>query len=310
MRRLRDSIPCIAPHSIACIARHSIACIALLLASAPLCAETPSSTAATPPATTAPVAHPAHERVIPLEHGSNFRDIGGYATRDGHHVRWGMIYRSAATPDLTAADIAKINALGLNDLIDLRSDEERVFAPTKLDGIPTTSVGYSMNALMTPGGGFNLQAIYRQFPSFLAPQLKVVFHDLANGHSRIAYNCSAGQDRTGFVTAMVLSALGVPRETIYQDYLLSTGYRHPEYELPPIGPEMAASNSVAAYFAKAQKDPRFTTPNPLYGADKVPYLKTAFDEIDRKWGSVDAYLRDEIGLDGQDIRALRKAYLN
>jgi protein-tyrosine phosphatase len=258
-----------------------------------------------PVAPVAPAAPAGPERLVALEQGSNFRDIGGYATKDGRHVRWGVIYRSGATPLLTANDIARIKALGLSNLVDLRSDEERSLAPTKLDGIPYTAVGYSMQQMMS-GGGFNIEGLYRKFPTFLAPQLKIIFRDLETPQSRIAYNCSAGQDRTGFVTAIILAALGVPRETIYSDYLLSTQYRHPEYELPTIDPQAAASNPIAAYFAKYQKDPHYLTPAPLYGADKKPYLAASFDEIDKRWGSVDNYLRDEVGLTAEDLAKLRR----
>jgi protein-tyrosine phosphatase len=250
-----------------------------------------------------------HERLVALDHGSNFRDIGGYAAQDGKHVRWGMIYRSAATPLLTPADVARLKALGLANLVDLRSDEERLLAPTRLDGIPYSAVGYSMATMMSPSGGFDMKGIYRNFPTLLAPQLRIIFRDLIRTREPIAYNCSAGQDRTGFATAMILSALGVPRDVIYQDYLLSTGYRHPEYELPHIDPALAATSPVASFLAKMQQDPRYAKPNPLYGADKVPFLTYSFDEIDTKWGSVDNYLRQEVGLTAQDLERLRTLYL-
>jgi len=96
---------------------------------------------------------------------------------------------------------------------------------------------------------------------------------------------------------------------IYQDYLLSTGYRHPEYELPPIDAALAATSPVAGMLAKAQQDPRYAKPNPLFGADKVPYLTYAFDEIDAKWGSPENYLKQEVGLTAQDIDQLRALYL-
>src|SRR3546814_12094115 len=79
-------------------------------------------------------------------------------------------------------------------------------------------------------------AVYRDFPQQLVPQLRVLFDTLLAKEGPVVYNCSAGQDRTGFATAMIMSALGVPREVIYKDYLLSTGYRKPLYELPKIDP--------------------------------------------------------------------------
>src|SRR3546814_18531331 len=81
-----------------------------------------------------------------------------------------------------------------------------------------------------------MSAVYRDFPQQLVPQLRVLFDTLLAKEGPVVYNCSAGQDRTGFATAMIMSALGVPREVIYKDYLLSTGYRKPLYELPKIDP--------------------------------------------------------------------------
>src|SRR3546814_680316 len=81
------------------------------------------------------------ERALPLEHGSNFRDIGGYPAAGGKHVRWGMIFRSGGTPLLNDADEQRIGALKLGEMVDLRSSEERVLAPTRIYGVRYTAVG-------------------------------------------------------------------------------------------------------------------------------------------------------------------------
>ena len=247
---------------------------------------------------------PVAERVIPLAGGSNFRDIGGYPAAGGKHVRWGMVYRSGATTMLTASDLAQVGTLGLADMIDLRSDEERVLAPSRIDGVRYATVGYSMTAMKISGG---MDTTYRQLPSFLAPQLRLIFATLLRGEGPLAYNCSAGQDRTGFATAMILSALGTPRDVILSDYHLSTTYRRPENEMPPISDAQAASNPVAAMFASYQRMPN-TKPQPLKTADGTAYLSFALAEIEAKWGSVDNYLKSEIGLSAADLHRLRALY--
>lgn len=253
------------------------------------------------------------ERLLPLEQGSNFRDIGGYPAAGGKHVRWGLIYRSGASAMLTDADVRQVQALNLRQLVDLRSDEERVLAPTRIDGVPYAAIGYSMGALVKPTGGSteirNGGMLYRNFPTFLAPQLRIIFRDLLLDKGPIAYNCSAGQDRTGFATAMILSALGTPRDVILQDYHLSTRYRQPSHEMPRINLAAYPNNPVAALFAKYQDDPRAAVAQPLKEADGRAFLSSAFDEIDRRWGSVDAYLRQEVGVTGADIALLRRIYL-
>jgi protein-tyrosine phosphatase len=253
------------------------------------------------------------ERLLPLERGSNFRDIGGYPGVDGKHVRWGLIYRSGASPMLTDADVAQVHALKLSQMVDLRSSEERVLAPTRIDGVPYVAVGYSMANLVKPTGGNveikNGGAIYRNFPTLLAPQLRIIFADLLSDKGAIAYNCSAGQDRTGFATAMILSALGTPRDVILQDYHLSTKYRQPINEMPKINLAAHPNEPVAALFAKYQDDPRGAVAQPLKEADGTAFLASAFDEIDKRWGSVDLYLEREIGVNKADIANLRRIYL-
>jgi protein-tyrosine phosphatase len=155
----------------------------------------------------------------------------------------------------------------------------------------------------------SMEKIYRTFPTQLAPQIKIVFRKLLSKEGSTAYNCSAGQDRTGFTTGLILSALGVPRETIYADYVLSTPSRRPQWEMPQISDAMAQSNPVAGFFAGFQKDPAAHKANPLVTADGTPFLSYALGEIDNRWGSVDNYLEQEIGLSKLDIAALRATYL-
>lgn len=249
------------------------------------------------------------ERVLPLEAGSNFRDIGGYPVAGGRQVKWGLIYRSGGTPLLTANDRATIAGLGLANMVDLRSDEERVMAPTRIDGVPYAAVGYSMGALMggaDAAGG--METVYRRLPAMMAPQLRQIFARLLRAEGPLVYNCSAGQDRTGFATAAILAALGAAYPTIVADYHLSTKYRRPEYEMPHIDAAQRAASPVAAFFARYQDDPRARQPQPLMTADGKSYLDFAFAELTRKWGGVDGYLRRELGLTGRDLQRLRSLY--
>jgi len=252
----------------------------------------------------------AAERLLPLEQGSNFRDIGGYRTADGKHVRWGLIYRSGATPLLTDSDLAQIKALGLRNMVDLRSDEERVLAPTRIDGVAYTAVGYSMLEVFSHmGARGNGGDLYRNFPKMLAPQLRILFSMLKRDEGPVVYNCSAGQDRTGFATALILSALGVPRETILKDYHLSTQFRHPEFEMPRINAAAFPDNAFAQFLARGQDAAEMHKAQPLYDPDGSSFLSSAFDEVDQKWGSVDAYLEQEIGVSAEDIARMRADYL-
>jgi len=251
------------------------------------------------------------ERLVPLAQGSNFRDLGGYAAAGGKHVRWGKVYRSGATPLLSDADVAEVKSLGLADMVDLRSSEERVLAPTKITHVPYTAIGYSMTEMMqTDPAKFNPSTagdLYGELPAFLAPHVRIVFAKLLRGEGPLVYNCSAGQDRTGFVSAMILSALGVPRETILEDYHLSTAVRQPQFEMPKIDPAAYPGNPVAKMFGAASGVVR--KPQPLKTADGTAYLTKAFAAIEQRWGSVEAYLDKEAGVDAADLATLRANYL-
>jgi protein-tyrosine phosphatase len=251
------------------------------------------------------------ERALPLAQGSNFRDLGGYPAADGKRVKWGLIFRSGGTPLLTDADLEQVGHLQLREMFDLRSSEERVLAPTRISGIRYSSVGYSMASLIADSSnGFRDPGIaYRRFPALLAPQAREIFASLVRGDAPLAYSCAAGQDRTGFMTAMILTALGVPREAVYEDYHLSTTYRRPQYEVPKIDTRTQAGNPVAMLFARYQADPNYAQPKPLYGPEQKPLLAFAFEEIDQRWGSVNAYLAKEVGLDAGETASLRQRYL-
>ena len=251
------------------------------------------------------------ERLIPLAQGSNFRDIGGYTGAGGKHVRWGLIYRSGGQPLMTPQDVQQVKALGIDQIVDLRSTEERVIAPTKIMGVPYSAVGYSMADLFrqaNAGAIRNGADGYHQFPALLAPQLRLIFAHLLHRSTPIVYNCSAGQDRTGFVTAIVLTALGVSRDQIISDYYLSTTYRRPEFEIPHLDPATLPDDPVLRQLASYQQRPEWKTPQPLHD-EQGPFLRGAFQEIDARWGSVDQYLAKEIGVSAADLATLRRTYL-
>ncbi len=150
---------------------------------------------------------------------------------------------------------------------------------------------------------------YRNFPTMLAPQVKTLFRILLAAEGPLAHNCSAGQDRTGFATTLVLTVLGVLQEVILADYHLSTVYRHPEYELPKVDATGQPEDSAAFLFATLQKDGRVTKPQPLYDAKHRALLEYAFDEMQSRWGGVEGYLAKEVGVSSADIAKLRQTYL-
>lgn len=247
------------------------------------------------------------ERVLPLERGSNFRDIGGYPAAGGKHVRWGLIYRSGATPLLSDRDLRYLRALNLTAMIDLRSVEERQLAPTRLSDatIHYVAIDYRFDTLIPKADSDDVGMIYRHWLTSLAPQFQAVFRALLAHSGPIVYHCTAGQDRTGVATALLLLALGAPRDIILQDFLISTQYRHPEYEIAALDLSRYPGNPAAALLSEVRAE----KPTPLRQPSGRPFLADVFDEIDQRWGNIDNYLAEVLGVDAVQVAQLRADYL-
>lgn len=252
------------------------------------------------------------ERVLPLQQGSNFRDIGGYAAADGRRVKWGKVYRSGAMPLLTKADYDLLGQLGLGTIVDLRSTDERQIAPDELDdrtGALFVANDYSLKALMAGMASTDGEYLYRGVGKSMAPQYRAIFKRMLAGDGGVLYHCSAGQDRTGVATALIYSALGVPRETILRDYHLSTALRRPQFEMPPLDPADWPGNPIIPYYVAAQKNPGGAKAEPLFTRAGNSHLAQFFELIDREYGSVAGYLKTELGLGDSDLAKLRTMYL-
>jgi len=254
----------------------------------------------------------AHERFVPLEGGQNFRDLGGYRTSNGRSVKWGLIYRSATMGKLSAGDFQALKAMGVRTVVDLRASDERKrepfsppagFAPAMLTrdyelgsselakamrSTPTMTAETARNAFVTS---------YATVPFEFAGQYRQMFAQLLARNVPLIVNCSAGKDRTGVAAALILTALGVPRATIMQDYLLSNPSAQPRRATP----------------IPAATDPRMRGMAPdvaavLAGVD-APYLDSALKAIESRPGGMNGYFRNELGLTPADLRRLKTLYL-
>lgn len=250
------------------------------------------------------------ERVLPLQQGSNFRDVGGYVTRDGRTVKWDKAFRSGAMPLLTDADYALLGQLGIDNVVDLRSLEEREVAPDLLDdklGALFIANDYSLRPLMAKmaqGGGENM---YAGMEKMLAPQFRSLFRRLIADEGAVVYHCSAGQDRTGMATAILYDVLGVDRETILKDYHLSTELRRPEFEMPKVDPKDYPNNPILKYYVAAD-DGKARKAEPLYTPSGASHLAQFFAYLDKQYGGSEAYLRT-LGFTDADFAKLRETML-
>lgn len=255
----------------------------------------------------------AAERELPLEKGSNFRDLGGYKGAGGKSIRWGKIFRSGAMPMLSEADYALLGQLKINSIVDLRSLDERQVAPTQLDdrtGALYISNDYSLAPLMASTSQPEREYVYRGMGKLLAPQYRAIFRRLLADEGAVMYNCSAGQDRTGIASALILTALGVDRETILKDYHLSTALRRPQNEMPAVNPADYPGNLIVQYYVAASKKPGGAKPEPLYSTSGKAHLTQFFELIEREYGSVEGYLKTELGIGPLDVAKLRAIYLS
>lgn len=240
------------------------------------------------------------DRLVRLQGTTNFRDAGGYATADGGWVEMGRVYRSDALDNLTDADLAELTRLGITTDIDLRTEGERTSAPDSLwdgvDYVVADVLGSTANFTVTSADASValMQGAERQMVSSDAARQAYtqVFDLIAQRKGAVVYHCSAGKDRTGWASATLLLMLGVPRDTVLTDYLLSNTYRD-NYNTQVLG-------SLPASYAAAYA--------PLLEV-RESYLQAGYDEVSAVFGTEQAYLRDGIDVSRADLARIRAKLL-
>jgi protein-tyrosine phosphatase len=248
------------------------------------------------------------DRFLPLERGHNFRDLGGYRTDDGRHVRRGMIFRSGSMSDLTEDDVEQLARLGIVCICDLRTTSERTKHPTRWHDATRVRMlardyDHSEGSLasLTMGDGKEVRgrmiSLYRRLHEEQRDTYAALFDRLVAGEAPLLFNCAAGKDRTGVAAALILSALGVPREAVIEDYVLSDRYSEPLFALLCSNPRYGLSEDT----------PRETW-LPMTRAFPE-YIEAMLDTLDKGYGSVETYLDKELGVDRAAIVRLRDTLL-
>ena len=251
------------------------------------------------PAELPPAAREAQRR-LPVYGAANLRDLGGYATRDGRALRWGVLYRSDALNDLDDEDVAYLGRLKLSRVVDFRSDAERERDPDRLpDGVtaelaPIAGSGLDpaelQDRLMSGDVTADQAAAWlvdgnRAFVGEFRDVYARFLHELADpANLPMLFHCTAGKDRTGYAAALVMLALDVPRETAMRDYLLTNQFMERKTR------SLLRLIQIASLF-RADPDQLM----PLFEA-RESYLGAAFAAIDEAHGT-DVYLRDALGVD-------------
>ena len=243
--------------------------------------------------------HP--DRVLPLQGASNFRDLGGYPGEGGRPLRWRRLFRSDHLGGLTEADQQLLAGLGVSRAFDFRGVHERAAVPYSLPGLvqhplsiePT--VVQTMQAVVARGEALTVPVVvelmnelYRGLVNDQSHRFAELFEHLLDHDAPAVFHCTAGKDRTGFAAAMILLALGVPRELVLQDYLLTNRhFRHPKMPPSAIPPEAVAV---------------------LWGV-REDFIEAALHAVDRDHGGVERYLAERLKLTPAARQALRERYL-
>jgi protein-tyrosine phosphatase len=233
----------------------------------------------------------------------NFRDGGGLPSGFGGRLKSGWLYRSGNPSSATPEDLARLVALDFNLIADLRYGAERQAEPhpwpehlagrlvQHLGGEAREAPHYAAlrDGSMDEAVGHRLyEEIYREVPfdAEYKPVLDRLIHELTEGEGPMLLHCAAGKDRTGMFVALIQHALGVPQDEIFANFLLS----NQDPGLPELA--MKSRAAVEAKFGHRYSPELMMTLIAVH----EDYLKAFIDEIERRAGSIDAYL-EAAGLD-------------
>ncbi|MFE7328592.1 tyrosine-protein phosphatase [Streptomyces sp. NPDC057565] len=290
---------------------------AVVLGCLPVCAATDATAQSAATGSLNAADHTDSVRHIALQGAVNVRDLGGYRTDKGRQVRYGQVFRADALGRLTDADISKLSALDLRTVVDFRVPFEAQRDGTDHLPAEVTAVSRSVNdlglygrtmeaigskdpveqqALLGDGKAEQLMRdIYRTFVT--SPESRRRFaetlRDLANHkQTPLLYHCTSGKDRTGWMSYLLLRAVGVPDETAEKDYLLSNDFRA----------EADRRSREGLRKAGLMENPDLLVPLQEVRED---YLAAALDQADHDYGSLHGYLTEGLGLDTPTLAKLR-----
>ncbi|WP_263172663.1 tyrosine-protein phosphatase [Streptomyces sp. SCSIO ZS0520] len=300
------------------------ASLCLLALSSPATAAEPAAASAGSAATAAetPGLRGVRGGHIPLAGTVNTRDLGGLGTVSGRHIREGLLFRSDSLGKLTDEGVEQLAGLGLRSVVDFRTPFEIEY--DKPDRLPPGVTGTArpvsdngsykllMDAIASRdpqkqqellGDGKAEAAMHDIYRTFVTdPDSRAAFgatlRDLARGDSGpVLFHCTSGKDRTGWMTYVLLRALGASKATAEKDYLYSNTLR-------------AETDKKARDYLKesgAMQNPDLIIP---LQEVRTAYLDTALAEITRGYGSFPVYLAKGLGLDPAAQARLRARLLN
>jgi protein-tyrosine phosphatase len=242
-------------------------------------------------------------RQLPISGQPNFRDMGGYKTKEGKYVKYGKVFRSGKCNNLTNADIDYLASIPLKTVIDLRSNEEKEAEPDKVPATVTSRVsipidggnlgGMDVNAIIANGDVESAKILLvlgnESFVNNNQAEYKKYFEVLQNAdNAPLMFHCTAGKDRAGLAAALFLSALGVDKETVISDYLLTNTFTNATLENMQAQYGKTALAECMYYVFSVQRN----------------YIEKAFEVIDTKYGGMDSFLKNQLNVDVEKMKEL------
>ena len=236
-----------------------------------------------------------------LQGASNFRDLGGYLAANGSRVRPGRVFRSDHLAALTPEDLEVLKALRLTHSIDFRGVRESAELAYRIDGVSQVAlcieptVVQRLRVLLSAGHVPStaetvelMCATYRSFVRDHGPTFARFLRHLLTHQTPVVFHCTAGKDRTGFAAALLLCVLGVSRQTIMEDYLLTNELYRRVASVEGAGPAHVME-------VVWQVQPAF--------------LHAAFDVMEHEYGGLWGYGTGALGIRSDEIAALREGLL-
>jgi protein-tyrosine phosphatase len=249
----------------------------------------------------------------------NFRDFGGYKTRDGHIVKKGLLYRSAGLNEASQADLNEMAVLGIHTVCDLRGESEqkeqpdrtfggaeinRVKVPVKVNlhnarGFLTSLFSFRFGKGRQLDFGEAAREGYRAYASHFCGEFATIIRLASDSRNLpILIHCKAGKDRTGFSTSLILSLLGVPFEQVMEEYLKTNVY------LREFREKTLKQLKIFSFFG-------FSIDNYLPLFDACPdYLQAAYDQINEEYGSLEEYAQKCLVLSDETLTRLKSILLD
>lgn len=255
----------------------------------------------------------SESRVVVLDGGVNFRDLGGYRNVQGRRVKWRKIMRCGHLASLSDSDLDILEQIGISKVHDFRREEEQVQSPSSairaefiddyqiLIGDISRFWEFLFEGELTAESSHQLVVnSYRSCIDSVIPAFsRFMRHIVDNADNASLFHCSAGKDRTGMAAALILAALDVPRETIIEDYMLTLEHYNSD-KLIAIVEEHLRRAEVKSW------DREWLMPYCSVHQDNI----VAFlDAIEERYGDVKNYLVSALGLTMADLEKMHNCYL-